>query len=102
MSPGARGRVPVQQQEPVVAAVGGTMKSSNTFLLVLALGVAPSLPALGAEDAPAWAYPINPPGIKPPPDDGVPRRVPNSAAAFTLTQIRDRNFSPDWHPEDHP
>jgi cytochrome c553 len=28
--------------------------------------------------------------------------VPDSDAAFTLTQIRDLHFAPDWHPEDHP
>jgi cytochrome c553 len=54
------------------------------------------------EVPPEWAYPVNPPGLKPTPDDGSIRRVPGSAAGFTLTQTRDRNFSPDWHPEDHP
>jgi cytochrome c553 len=29
-------------------------------------------------------------------------QVPDSDAAFTLTQIRDLNFCPDWHPGDHP
>jgi len=58
-------------------------------------------PALSADGPPEWAYPINPPGLKPAPDDGVPRRVPGSNATFTLTQIRDRNFATDWHPEDH-
>jgi cytochrome c553 len=28
--------------------------------------------------------------------------VPDSDAAFTLTQIRDLHFAPVWHPEDHP
>lgn len=37
-----------------------------------------------------------------PADDGTPLHVPDSGAAFTLTQIRDLNFSPDWHPGDHP
>jgi len=50
---------------------------------------------------PPWAYPIQPPG-KPPPDDGIPRRIPGSTAAFTLTQIRDLYVPPDWHPGDHP
>lgn len=54
------------------------------------------------EDFPAWAYPVNPPGLQPPPDDGVPRTVPGSSAAFTLTQIRDLFKAPDWHPGDHP
>jgi hypothetical protein len=28
-------------------------------------------------------------------------RVPDSTATFTLTQIRNLFFSPDWHPADH-
>ena len=51
---------------------------------------------------PEWAYPVNPPNLMLPTDDGSPLRVPDSEAAFTLTQIRDLNFSPDWHPGDHP
>jgi len=54
------------------------------------------------EEPPPWAYPVNPPGITERPDDGSPLRVPDSDARFTLTQIRDLNFSPDWHPGDHP
>jgi len=50
---------------------------------------------------PAWAYPWDP-NFKAPPDDGIPRRVPDSTATFTLTQIRDLFFAPDWHPEEHP
>jgi cytochrome c553 len=45
---------------------------------------------------------MNPPDFKPAPDDGSPRRVPDSEAAFTLTQVRDLFFAPDWHPADHP
>jgi cytochrome c553 len=50
---------------------------------------------------PEWAYPWVP-DFKGPPDDGIPRHVPDSAAAFTLTQERDLFFAPDWHPADHP
>jgi cytochrome c553 len=50
---------------------------------------------------PAWAFPWNP-DFKAPPDDGVPRRVPDSTATFTLTQVRDLFVAPDWHPNDHP
>jgi cytochrome c553 len=57
--------------------------------------------ALGQEKPPAWAYPVNPPDFKAPPDDGTPRRVPNSNLTLTLTQVRDLFFSPDWHPGDH-
>src|ERR1700736_4571821 len=50
---------------------------------------------------PAWAYPWAP-DFKAPPDDGVPRHVPDSTASFTITQERDLFFVPDWHPDDHP
>lgn len=70
-------------------------------LVVLALASALGT-AQGAESAPAWAYPMNPPDLKPPADDGTLRRVPGSTAAFTLTQVRDRHFSPVWHPGEHP
>ena len=58
-------------------------------------------PPLG-DGPPAWAYPVNPPGLTESPDDGSRLQVPDSDAAFTLTQIRDLNFCPDWHPGDHP
>ena len=77
----------------------------KTFVAFLTLPLAFALAAAtsaSAESPPDWAYPMNPPGVKPAPDDGVPRRVPGSNATFTLTQIRDRNFSPVWHPDDHP
>jgi cytochrome c553 len=70
--------------------------------VIAVLFLAAESPVLGDEAPPEWAYPVNPPGLKPTPDDGVPRHVPDSEAAFTLTQIRDLNFAPDWHPEDHP
>lgn len=55
-----------------------------------------------ADGVPPWAFAVNPPGTKPPADDGVPRHVPNSNAAFTLTQLRDLYNVPDWHPQSHP
>lgn len=64
--------------------------------------LASPLPVHGADGPPEWAYQITPPGVKPAPDDGVPRRVPNSSASYTLTQLRDRFIASDWHPEDHP
>jgi cytochrome c553 len=59
-------------------------------------------PACSAQDAPAWAYPVNPSDFKPPPDDGSIRRVPDSTAGYTLTQVRDPFLAPDWRPQDHP
>jgi cytochrome c553 len=37
-----------------------------------------------------------------PSDTGDQKHVPGSAAAFTLTQIRDLFNPPDWHSDDHP
>ena len=74
----------------------------QNIAIFVALVLAVESPVLGSEAPPAWAYPVNPPGLKPAPDDGTPRHVPDSDAAFTLTQIRDLHFAPDWHPEDHP
>jgi cytochrome c553 len=66
----------------------------------IAQGPASSQPA-SSGSFPAWAYPWAP-DFKAPPDDGVPRHVPDSAATFTITQERDLFFAPDWHPGDHP
>lgn len=77
----------------------------NKFAVVLAyafLAIAAGVPADAADSLPVWAYPVNPPGIKPAPDDGALKHVPNSAAAYTLTQIRDLFSPPDWHPDNHP
>jgi cytochrome c553 len=73
---------------------------AGRVLLAFALGTGSAVG--GAQTPPEWAYPTNPPGFKPAPDDGAVRRVPGSNATFTLTQLRDRFFSPVWHPEDHP
>jgi cytochrome c553 len=79
------------------------MKGLPAFLIFpLAFALAGDTLAQGKEAPPAWAYPVNPPDLKVPPDDGTLRRVPDSAAAFTLTQVRDRHFSPVWHPQEHP
>lgn len=78
----------------------------KTFAALLVLAFASALaagaPAQSEEGPPAWAYPVNPPDFKLPADDGTLRRVPDSTSAFTLTQLRDRFFAPDWHPGDHP
>ena len=79
------------------------MKTCAALLMVaVASALAAGTPAHGAEDPPAWAYPVNPPDFQPPPDDGTLRHVPDSPFAFTLSQVRDFFFAPDWHPGDHP
>jgi cytochrome c553 len=78
----------------------------NRFLILSILSVASTFVsgavALTQEAPPPWAYPVNPPDFKPPPDDGTLRRVPDSTASMTLTQVRDLFSAPDWHPGDHP
>jgi cytochrome c553 len=70
-------------------------------LTLAAAGVAGG-PSLRVEEAPpAWAFVVKPADFRPPPDDGRLRHVPDSTAAFTLTQVRDLFFAPDWHPGDH-
>lgn len=64
-------------------------------------GDASGAPNSVAASFPAWAYPWDP-KVKPHPADDVPRRVPGSAATFTMAQARDLFFAPDWHPGDHP
>ncbi|HEX9451242.1 MAG TPA: c-type cytochrome [Burkholderiales bacterium] len=77
----------------------------NKFAVVLTyafLAIVAGVPADAADSLPVWAYPVNPPGLKAAPDDGTLKQVPNSAAAFTMTQIRDLFSPPDWHPDNHP
>ena len=69
--------------------------------LVVSSTLADGIPPLG-DGPPTWAYPVNPPGLTESPDNGSRLQVPDSDAAFTLTQIRDLNFCTDWHPDDHP
>ena len=80
--------------------------SIRTFVslafVVLAFALPMGSPADTEETPPSWAYTMNPPEWKPAPDDGSIRRVPDSTAGFTLTQLRDLFLAPDWHPADHP
>jgi len=75
-------------------------------VLLICLALPPALSAQtippGAEEPPAWAYPVNPPDFKPAVDDGSLRHVPGSTQAYTLSQLRDFFLAPDWHPDDHP
>ena len=75
-------------------------KSAVFFWLASVLTLA--APAQNPQGPPSWAYPVNARDLKPPADDGSLRHVPGSTAGFTLTQLRDLFFAPDWHPDDHP
>jgi cytochrome c553 len=84
----------------------GKKVNMRTFIPILALSLASIFsaapPTCGAEEPPAWAYPMNPPDFKPRPEDGILRRVPGSSATYSVTQLRDRFLAPVWHPGDHP
>src|SRR5258708_3800881 len=89
------------QRVPVHAKVleKGFILLGTWLLLLFTLAAGP----LPNEDVPPpWAYPVDPPGLVAPKDDGTLRRVPESALGFTLSQVRDGFVSPDWHPHDHP
>lgn len=58
-------------------------------------------PIASQQPPPPSSYPEQP-VVSPPPDDGTLKRVPASAAAMTMSQVRNLNLAPDWHPEDHP
>jgi cytochrome c553 len=53
-------------------------------------------------EPPTWAYPMNPPDFKPRAEDNIPRRVPDSSATYSVTQLRDRFIAPIWRPSEHP
>jgi cytochrome c553 len=81
--------------------------ASAALLMVVATtsaqnqGGAQSQPAAAPQTTPPWAYPVAPAAQRAP-DDGTQHRVPGSAAAFTVTQVRDAFNVADWHPGDHP
>jgi cytochrome c553 len=90
-------------RRPVRSALGA-LAIFGVAVSSVAVAQAPnaaSSPPAASGSFPAWAYPWAP-DFKTAPDDGVPRHVPDSAAAFTITQERDLFFAPDWHPDDHP
>jgi len=72
------------------------------FYLILSCAVPAAAFAQNTDAPPAWAYPMNPAGFKPAPDDGTLRRVSDSALALTLTQVNSPYSTSDWHPGDHP
>jgi cytochrome c553 len=79
---------------------GGPVKKI-AIIFALASVLALGSPGQNPEVPPPWANPVNPPDFKEPADDGGLRHVPNSAASWTLTQLLEFFFAPDWHPDDH-
>lgn len=68
----------------------------------LAISLAPAAAPQTDDPPPDWAYAIAAPDYKAPVDDGILRHVSGSSARWTLTQLRDLFFAPDWHPKEHP
>ena len=62
---------------------------------------AASTPAAGPAAAPGRGGPPAAPAAAPAPDETL-RRLPGSAGAFTIAQIRDAFGPADWYPGDHP
>jgi cytochrome c553 len=79
---------------------GGPVKKI-AIIFALASVLALGSPGQNPEGPPPWANPVNPPDFKEPADDGSLRHVPNSAASWTLTQLQEFFFAPDWYPDDH-
>ena len=76
------------------------------FALLCAFAVATHAAQQPAPAPPLWAFPVAAQGAgqrgAAAPDDGAPKRVPNSNVALTLAQVRDTYNIPDWHPDNHP
>ncbi len=72
-------------------------------VLTLSVAALASAAISTAGELPGWAYPVNPPGGPPAPDDGKTKLVPDSAVALTRAQIAAISGPvPDWHPDEHP
>lgn len=81
---------------------GIILKVCANVLVALVSARAAESPLPTSPIPPPWAYAVNPPDFKAPADDGTLRHVSGSDRAWTLTQVRDSFFSPDWHPQNHP
>lgn len=84
-------------------ALAGTALWATTLCTMAQMPAGtPVLTAPVAGPLPPWAYLILPAGVKPPPDDGKPQRLPGSSVEYTWTQIRDLFSAKDWYPGDLP
>ena len=68
------------------------MKGLVAGLVFLAVSVSG---ASAAEELPAWAFPVSPPGGQAQKDDGSLIRVPDSAIGMTRTEVAGREKVPD-------
>ena len=72
----------------------GISRGRRVGMSAAVLIAAAAAPAI-ADEPPAWAYPINPPGHPAPVDDGKVRTLSGSTAQFTFPQLRDLFTPPD-------
>jgi cytochrome c553 len=72
-------------------------------LIAISLAMVVASASAAANELPAWAYPVNPPGAVPVVDDGSAQHVPDSSGALTRKQISAIGGTvADWHPDEHP
>jgi cytochrome c553 len=80
--------------------------TTSAVVLMTAIGVRATFDfAQDSQQAPPWAYTVNPPptpGASPAQVDPAPKQVPGSTVSLTIAQTRDAYNPPDWHPNDHP
>jgi cytochrome c553 len=76
-----------------------TTKCVLPICAAFVLGLTSATPQ--TDPPPPWAYPMAAADYRAPVDDGTPRHVPGSSASWTLSELSDRFFAPDWHPEEH-
>ena len=80
------------RMRPIIRPLTLVLARARALAILIAVyGIGFATPVL-AIDLPAWAYPFNPPGYKPTPDDGVLRRVPGSVVIYPLSQTRERRI----------
>ncbi len=74
----------------------------KTGLCVAVAMLAAGLAQAQVDAPPPWAFPVAPPGTRPPATTDEVATLPGSSASFTLKQVRDGFNVADWHPGDHP
>jgi hypothetical protein len=78
------------------------MEHMKVLIAALALSVVTAgMPDAPPEGPPAWAFPVNPPGLQPSKDDGNMHTQQGSAAKFSFSQVRDFFNPPDWYSDEH-
>jgi hypothetical protein len=108
----SRHQIPSVSSPLAKSAMRGSRHALRFICFIAFLFVLPALDgqsdlrtAVQENALPYWAHPVLGPGETVPPgtpDDGTLRHLPNSMAAFTITQIANRFDIADWFPVTHP